>query len=101
MCDRFYDLGDLAASINLDTEDEHVLLTAYFGEEPGQQRLATIKLMRFLSELVEAVWGLVESGVSDLDVDFAGYARDHAAKLEALGEDPQFGAWMREAAKRR
>jgi thiamine kinase-like enzyme len=101
MCDRFYDLGDLAASINLDTDGERLLLATYFGEEPGPQRLATIKLMRFLSELVEAVWGLVESGVSELDVDFAGYARDHAAKLNALGGDPQFAAWIREAAKRR
>jgi thiamine kinase-like enzyme len=101
MCDRFYDLGDLAASINLDADGERLLLATYFGEEPGPQRLATIKLMRFLSELVEAVWALVESGVSELDVDFAGYARDHAAKLNALDSDPQFATWMRAAAKRR
>jgi thiamine kinase-like enzyme len=101
MCDRFYDLGDLAASIELDDDGERLLLEAYFGEEPGPRRLAAIKLMRFLSELVEAVWGLVESSVSDLDVDFGGHARKHVEKLNALVEDPRFGTWIREAAKRR
>ena len=101
MCDRMYDLGDLAASIELDDEGERFLLVSYFDEEPRPRRLATIKLMRFLSELVEAVWGLVESSVSELDVDFSGHARVHVAKLNALVDDPRFHSWIRDAARRR
>jgi thiamine kinase-like enzyme len=101
MCDRFYDLGDLAASIDLDDEGERRLLEAYFGDEPGPRRLAAIKLMRFLSELVEAVWGLVESSISELDVDFGRHAREHGDKLNALATNPEFGQWIRQAARRR
>jgi thiamine kinase-like enzyme len=101
MCDRLYDLGDLAASIELDDEGERRLLTSYFDEEPRRRRLATIKLMRFLSELVEAVWGLLESSVSELDVDFSGHARVHVVKLNALVDDPRFHSWIRDAARRR
>ena len=100
MCDRFYDLGDLAASIDLDDEGERRLLAAYFQEEPPPRRIAVIKLMRFLSELVEAVWGMVESSVSELDVDFRGHAREHVEKFNALARDPVFERWIRQAARR-
>ena len=101
MCDRFYDLGDLAASIELDDEGERLLLAAYFDEEPGSRRLAAIKLTRFLSDLVEAAWGLVESGLAKHDVDYSGHASEHFRRLGETGTNPQFKVWINQASKRK
>ena len=33
--------------------------------------------MRFMSDFREAMWGVVQQGISALDFDFAGYADRH------------------------
>ena len=38
--------------------------------------------MRFMSDFREAMWGVVQSAVSELDFDFEGYAREHFERLE-------------------
>jgi hypothetical protein len=40
--------------------------------------------MKMVSELREAMWGVVQTAISDLDVDFTSYAGDHGARFEAL-----------------
>ena len=52
-----------------------------------------------MSDFREAMWGVVQTAVSDLDFDFADYARKHFARLTETGGDPRFerlargGAW--------
>jgi hypothetical protein len=46
--------------------------------------------MRFMSDFREAMWGVVQQGLSELDFDFAGYAREHFARLERTAADPAF-----------
>ena len=37
--------------------------------------------MRLMSDVREALWGVVQAAVSDLDFDYAAYARSHFARL--------------------
>ena len=45
------------------------LLAAYFGEV-RQEDIEALELMRFMSDFREAMWGVVQSAVSELDFDF-------------------------------
>jgi thiamine kinase-like enzyme len=97
MGDRWFDLGNFAANNEFADDDEAKLLEAYFGEPPGERRLATLKLFRLMSDFREAMWGVVQSGVSELDFDFDEYARKHFARVQEALRDPSFGDWMEKA----
>ena len=94
MGDRWFDLGNLAVNNGLGPDEEERLLTAYFGSAPDDRRRATLALMRYMSDFREAMWGVVQGTVSDLDFDFDGYAREHFDRLEATGADDRFGDWL-------
>jgi thiamine kinase-like enzyme len=97
MGDRWFDLGNFAVNNELTDEHEERLLTTYFGEPPDARRLATLKLFRFMSDLREAMWGVVQSAISELNFDFSGYATKHFERLEAIAADPRFDGWLRDA----
>jgi thiamine kinase-like enzyme len=97
MGDRYFDLGNFSVNNALDEAGQGDLLEAYFGEPPDARRRATLNLMRFMSDFREAMWGVVQSGVSDLDFDFNGYAAKHFDRMLATAADPKFEAWLEEA----
>jgi hypothetical protein len=43
------------------------------------------------------MWGVVQTVVSELDFDFAGYAAEHFARLRAAADDPRYPEWVRDA----
>jgi aminoglycoside phosphotransferase (APT) family kinase protein len=83
MTDPFFDLANLCVNHRLDAANEAALVRHYFGEA-GDVRLATLRLMKLVAALREAMWGVVQLAVSDLDVDFDTYAREHGERFEAL-----------------
>jgi thiamine kinase-like enzyme len=89
MGDRFFDLANFAVNHGLDPAGDRELLAAYFGEvrEQGERSLV---LMRFMSDFREAMWGVVQQGISELDFDFAGYARQHFDRLETTAASDRF-----------
>jgi thiamine kinase-like enzyme len=97
MGDRWFDLGNFAANNELDDDQEPQLLEAYFGDPPDERRRATLKLFRFMSDFREAMWGVVQTGVSELDFDFKEYAQKHFDRLEKAGSDPRFEEWIEAA----
>ncbi len=97
MGNRYFDLGNLAVNNGLDEAAEATLLEAYFGEPPDARRLACLRLMRFMSDFRESMWGVVQSAVSELDTDFGAYAAEHFARLEQTGGHADFGRWLKEA----
>jgi thiamine kinase-like enzyme len=97
MGDRWFDLGNFAVNNELDERQEEQLLEAYFGEPPDERRRATLKLFRFMSDFREAMWGVVQAGVSELDFDFRDYAQKHFDRLERARSDPRFGDWIEAA----
>ena len=97
MGDRWFDLGNFAANNELDDDQEAQLLEAYFGEPPDDQRRATLKLFRFMSDFREGMWGVVQAGVSELDFDFREYAQKHFDRLKETRNNPRFEGWIEEA----
>jgi thiamine kinase len=81
MGDRFFDLANFSVNHELSPEQSDVLLEAYFGEVDDEQR-EHLRLMRFMSDFREAMWGVVQQGISNLDFDFVDYADRHFARLE-------------------
>ena len=100
MGDPYFDLGNFAVNNELGDADEERLLAAYFGEEATPRRRAALKLFRFMSDFREAMWGVVQTSVSELDFDFEGYADKHFKRLAETSEDERFRSWLKEAGGR-
>ena len=62
-------------------------------------RLARITLMRVVSDFREAMWGVLQQGISTLDVDFVAYAGEHFDRLLANASTAAFERALREAAR--
>ncbi|MDQ6712335.1 MAG: phosphotransferase [Candidatus Dormibacteraeota bacterium] len=97
MGDRFFDFGNFAVNHQLTEDDETSLLMAYFGRVAAGQH-ARLRLMRLMSDYREAMWGVLQQAISELDFDFSGYAAKHFDRLLAGAADPHFRDWLEEAA---
>ena len=73
MGDPFFDLGNFSINHELTPDEDEILLAAYDGSV-RPDRLARLTLMRIVSDFREAMWGVLQQGVSTLDVDFVAYA---------------------------
>ena len=89
MGDRFFDLANFSINHELDAAGRATLLAAYFGEARDEDRRA-LELMRFMSDFREAMWGVVQSAVSELAFDFVGYASEHFERMERTAAEPAF-----------
>jgi len=89
MGDVFFDLANFSINHELDEDSRAALLEAYFGEVRFDNARA-LELMRFMSDFREAMWGVVQTAVSELDFDFAAYAAEHFARLERTAAEPAF-----------
>jgi thiamine kinase-like enzyme len=91
MGDRFFDLANFSINHELDADASTALLEAYFGAARPEDARA-LELMRFMSDFREAMWGVVQSAVSELDFDFRTYAAEHFERLERTAASPRFVA---------
>jgi thiamine kinase-like enzyme len=87
MGDPFFDLGNFAVNHELDADGEWSLLESY-----GSGDAEALTLMRFMSDFREAMWGVVQQGISTLEFDFVAYADEHFERLERTAADPRFRA---------
>jgi thiamine kinase-like enzyme len=92
MGNRWFDLGNFAVNNELGPAEEEAFLSAYWSAPPIDADLAALRLMRLMSDFREAMWGVVQSAISDLDFDFADYATKHFDRLLAAIDDPTFAA---------
>ncbi|TME85515.1 MAG: hypothetical protein E6I43_05965 [Chloroflexi bacterium] len=93
MGDRFFDFGNFAVNHQLTEDDEASLLMAYFGRVAASQ-YARLRLMRLMSDYREAMWGVLQQAISELDFDFTGYAAKHFDRLLAGAADPHLADWL-------
>jgi thiamine kinase-like enzyme len=85
MGDPAFDLANYAVNNGLDEDGDRELLAAYGGADEDAH-----VLMRYMSDFREAMWGIVQQTLSQLDFDFAGYADEHFARLERTAAEPRF-----------
>jgi thiamine kinase-like enzyme len=83
--DPFFDLGNFAVNNRLDEDGERALLAGY-----GSTDFDSLVLMRFVSDFREAMWGVVQQAISELDFDFASYTNEHFERLARTASEPRF-----------
>ena len=89
MGDPFFDLGNFSINHELESDEDVLFLEAYDGSiDP--RRLARLTLMRVVSDFREAMWGVLQQGVSTLDVDFVAYAAGSFDRLLRNASTPRF-----------
>ncbi len=99
MGDPFFDLANFSVNHDLAAWEDEVLLDAYDGASARPDRvarLARLSLMRIVSDFREAMWGVLQQGISTLDVDFVAYAGEHFDRLLANASTPAFERALRE-----
>jgi thiamine kinase-like enzyme len=97
MNDRYFDLGNFAVNNELDAAGEAALLSAYFEAPASERRLASLQLMRFMSDFREAMWGAVQSTISDLEFDFRDYCEKHFDRMRELYADGRLDQLLEQA----
>ncbi len=94
MGDPFFDLGNFSVNHGLTADEDRLLLAAYDGvatpDDVAPERLARLTLMRIVSDFREAMWGVLQQGISSLDVDFVAYATEHFDRLLGAAAEPRF-----------
>jgi thiamine kinase-like enzyme len=102
MGDPYFDLGNFSINHDLEPDQDAILLASYLGLPggaiPPPALAARLMLMRVLSDFREAMWGVLQQGISTLDVDFVAYAADHFDRLLTVAGRPAFERALREAA---
>ena len=94
MGDIFFDLGNFAVQHEFNDEQDDILLYSYFGN-PTDTHRAHLTLMKIMSDLREAMWGMVQVGVSKLDFDYVGYAQKYFDRFEASTSGSDYTNWLR------
>jgi thiamine kinase-like enzyme len=89
MGDRFFDLANFSINHEFDEAANAELLDAYAGELRDEDARA-LRLMRFMSDFREAMWGVVQQGISELDFDFVAYAAEHFGRLRRTAAEQAF-----------
>lgn len=95
MGDIYFDLANFSVNHSLTDDQDRWLLECYCGEV-STARWARLKVMKIMSDFREAMWGLVQIGISELDFDFRGYADKHFGRLTTNIKDPNWGKWLKE-----
>jgi thiamine kinase-like enzyme len=95
MGDVFFDLANFSNNHELSEDEDHLLLDCYFGRVSSQS-IAHMNIMKIMSDFREAMWGLVQVRISDLNFDFLGYANQHFLRLLQRALNPNWEAWLKE-----
>jgi thiamine kinase-like enzyme len=99
MGDPFFDLGNFSINNDLTPDEDAAFLAAYDLEaHPRADRLARLALFRVISDFREAMWAVLQEGISTLEVDFRAYAADHFDRLLANAATVRFEHALREVA---
>ena len=95
MGDPYFDLGNFSINHELTSDDDARLLADYEGAA-HVNHLARLSLMRVVSDFREAMWGVLQQGISTLDVDFVAYAAEHFDRLLSNATTAMFERALRE-----
>ena len=89
----FFDLGNFAVNLELDEAGCQHLLELYFGQTHPTLE-AQLHLMRLASDLREAFWGYLQSGISTLEFDFVEYGQQHLERFQVNASQTKLAHWF-------
>lgn len=95
MGDIFFDLANFSDNHELSDTQDLWMLECYFGNVTDRH-IAHLKIMKVLSDLREAMWGLVQIGLSELDFDYRDYSNKFFARVFEKMNDPNWNQWLKE-----
>jgi thiamine kinase-like enzyme len=98
MGDIFFDLANFSDHHKFTDDQDRWLLECYFGQVTPA-RWAHLKVMKILSDLHEATWGLVQIGISKLDFDFRDYADKFFERVRVNIQNPDWNERLKEINK--
>ena len=96
MGDPLFDLGNFSINNGLSEDAQRTLLALYLGDVTPAA-VARLKLMRLMSDFREAMWGVIQQGISTLDVDYVAYAQRHFERCLASAGDARYRSWLADA----
>jgi len=100
MGDAFFDLANFSSHHELSEEQDRWMLECYFDEDKVTQgQGARLRIMKVVSDMREASWGLVQIGISKLDFDFQGYADKFFGRAVEKIQNPLWEEWLKEVSK--
>jgi thiamine kinase-like enzyme len=89
MGDRLFDLANFSAHHELDEAQDRLLLDAYLSQHDSRLQ-ARLELLKAMSDFREAMWGILQQGISQLDFDFRAYADQFFLKLTQRTADSRY-----------
>ena len=98
MGDIFFDLANFSTNHELSEEQDRWELECYFGKVTEKQ-IAHLNIMKVMSLFREAMWGMVQIGVSELDFDYRDYANKFFVRVFDTINDPRWDQWIKEMEK--
>ncbi len=96
MGDPVFDLANFSSHHEFTDEQDRLLLAGYFGEVTAKN-WARIKLLKLISDFREAMWAMVQIGISKLDFNFRGYADTFFARTTQGMQNPMWQQWLNDA----
>jgi len=99
MGDAFFDLANFSDHHDLSDEQDRWLLKCYFDEQVTPEHWVHLKIMKIISDLREATWGLVQVGISKLDFDFREYADRFFGRVINNIQNPNWNEYLKEVSK--
>jgi thiamine kinase-like enzyme len=93
--DVFFDLANFSNNHELSDHENQFLLDCYFGEVTARN-VAHLNVMKIMSDFREAMWGLVQVGISKIHFDFREYANKHFDRLTQNILNPNWERWLKD-----
>ena len=91
MNDPMWDLGDLSVEARFEPEQDRVMIEAYYGADAPLALYSRLALYKALSDLLWALWGLIQHANDNPRNDFLTYALGRLGRCKALMGNTEFG----------
>ena len=100
MNDPMWDLGDLSVESGFEPEQDRVMIEAYYGVASPLALYSRLALYKAMSDLLWALWGLIQHANDNPRNDFLTYALGRLERCKALMGSTEFGrhvnaVWVR------
>jgi thiamine kinase-like enzyme len=91
MNDPMWDLGDLSVEAGFGPKQDRVMMEAYYGAAAPLALYSRLSLYKAMSDLLWALWGLIQHAIDNPRNDFLTYALGRLRRCKTLMSSTDFG----------